>query len=75
MGLRFEGEQAFGKPTFYLLPGINLRGIPAGRYQGKTSFWWVKPNLDGIYTKDRVLWAILVLQVLSTIGIKLLLNQ
>lgn len=36
-GLRIEGEQAFGNPPFYLLPGINLRGIPAGRYQGKTS--------------------------------------
>ncbi|MBF4492307.1 BamA/TamA family outer membrane protein [Flavobacterium sp. JLP] len=37
LGLRFEGEQAFGNPPFYLLPGINLRGIPMGRYQGKTS--------------------------------------
>lgn len=37
MGLRLEGEQAFGNPPFYLRPGINLRGIPAGRYQGKTS--------------------------------------
>lgn len=36
-GLRLEGEQSFGKPPFYLLPGINLRGIPAARYQGKTS--------------------------------------
>ena len=36
-GLRLEGEQAFGNPPFYLLPGINLRGIPAARYQGKTS--------------------------------------
>ena len=36
-GLRIEGEQAFGSPPFYLLPGINLRGIPAARYQGKTS--------------------------------------
>ncbi len=36
-GLRLEGEQAFGSPPFYLLPGINLRGIPAARYQGKTS--------------------------------------
>ncbi|TDX13628.1 BamA/TamA family outer membrane protein [Flavobacterium sp. S87F.05.LMB.W.Kidney.N] len=36
-GLRIEGEQAFGNPPFYLLPGINLRGIPAARYQGKTS--------------------------------------
>jgi hypothetical protein len=36
-GLRLEGEQAFGSPPFYLLPAINLRGIPSGRYQGKTS--------------------------------------
>jgi len=36
-GLRLEGEQSFGNPPFYLLPGINLRGIPAARYQGKTS--------------------------------------
>ncbi|MEN2398329.1 BamA/TamA family outer membrane protein [Flavobacterium sp. MC2016-06] len=36
-GLRIEGEQAFGSPPFYLLPGINLRGVPMGRYQGKTS--------------------------------------
>lgn len=36
-GLRIEGEQALGSPPFYLLPGINLRGIPAARYQGKTS--------------------------------------
>lgn len=36
-GLRLEGEQAFGSPPFYLLPGINLRGVPMGRYQGKTS--------------------------------------
>jgi hypothetical protein len=37
LGLRFEGEQALGSPPFYLLPGINLRGVAAGRYQGKTS--------------------------------------
>ena len=36
-GLRIEGEQSFGSPPFYLLPGINLRGVAAGRYQGKTS--------------------------------------
>lgn len=36
-GLRIEGEQAFGSPPFYLLPGINMRGIPSARYQGKTS--------------------------------------
>lgn len=36
-GLRLEGEQAFGSPPFYLEPGINMRGIPAARYMGKTS--------------------------------------
>lgn len=36
-GLRIEGEQALGSPPFYLRPGINLRGIPAARYQGKAS--------------------------------------
>jgi hypothetical protein len=36
-GLRIEGEQVLGSPTFYLRPGINLRGIPAARYQGKAS--------------------------------------
>lgn len=36
-GLRIEGEQALGSPPFYLLPGINLRGVAMGRYQGKTS--------------------------------------
>ena len=36
-GLRIEGKQAFGDTPFYLLPGINLRGVPAARYMGKTS--------------------------------------
>lgn len=36
-GLRIEGEQALGSPPFYLQPGINMRGIPAARYMGKTS--------------------------------------
>jgi len=36
-GLRIEGEQALGSPPFYLLPAINMRGIPAARYMGKTS--------------------------------------
>lgn len=36
-GLRIEGEQALGSPPFYLKPGINMRGIPAARYMGKTS--------------------------------------
>jgi outer membrane protein assembly factor BamA len=36
-GLRMEGAQSFGSPPFYLLPGINLRGVPTARYQGKTT--------------------------------------
>ncbi len=35
LGLRVEYQQVFNEPPFYLLPGINLRGVPAGRYQGK----------------------------------------
>jgi hypothetical protein len=34
-GLRFEGAQAFKDPPFYLLPFVNLRGIPVARYQGQ----------------------------------------
>ena len=33
-GLRIDGQQAFGDAPFYLLPYINMRGIPACRYQG-----------------------------------------
>jgi hypothetical protein len=36
-GLRLEGEQALGNAPFYLRPGINLRGVPSARYQGKAS--------------------------------------
>jgi len=32
-GLRLDGQQALGDPPFYLLPYINMRGIPAVRYQ------------------------------------------
>lgn len=35
LGLRFEYQQVFDDPPFYLLPGINLRGIPLARYQNK----------------------------------------
>lgn len=34
LGLRAEYQQVFENPPFFLLPGINLRGIPSGRYQG-----------------------------------------
>lgn len=33
-GLRIDGRQAFGDPPFYMLPYIDMRGIPAARYQG-----------------------------------------
>lgn len=45
-GLRFEGQQSLGNTPFYLQPGIDLRGVPSGRYQGKatlvaeTEFRW-----------------------------------
>lgn len=34
-GLRLDGQQAFGNAPFYVLPFIDMRGIPANRYQGK----------------------------------------
>ncbi len=33
-GLRIEGQQSLGNPPFYLLPFIDLRGVPSARYQG-----------------------------------------
>jgi hypothetical protein len=33
--LRLDGKQSFGDPPFYMLPYIEMRGIPAERYQGK----------------------------------------
>ena len=36
-GLRADAQQAFGDVPFYVLPYINMRGIPAERYQGNTS--------------------------------------
>ena len=33
-GLRIDGQQAFSDPPFYLLPYIDMRGVPAARYQG-----------------------------------------
>lgn len=35
-GFRLEVDQVYNDPPFYLLPFINMRGIPAGRYQGKS---------------------------------------
>jgi hypothetical protein len=34
-GLRVDGQQSFGDAPFYMLPYIDMRGIPAVRYQGK----------------------------------------
>jgi hypothetical protein len=33
-GLRYEMQQVFDDPPFYLKPYLNLRGIPIARYQG-----------------------------------------
>jgi len=35
-GLRIDIRQAFGDPPFFLLPYIDLRGVPIAKYQGKT---------------------------------------
>lgn len=35
LGVRLEYQEMFGSPPFFLLPGINLRGIPAARYQNR----------------------------------------
>ncbi|RFM27309.1 BamA/TamA family outer membrane protein [Deminuibacter soli] len=34
-GLRVDGQQSFGDQPFYVLPSIDMRGVEAGRYQGK----------------------------------------
>ncbi|MBN9299481.1 MAG: hypothetical protein J0I41_20945 [Filimonas sp.] len=34
-GLRFDYQNVFGNAPFYLLPFIDMRGIPSARYQGK----------------------------------------
>ncbi|HEX6226242.1 MAG TPA: hypothetical protein VFZ52_17610 [Chryseolinea sp.] len=33
-GIRYEMQQVFEDPPFYLLPFIDMRGIPVARYQG-----------------------------------------
>jgi hypothetical protein len=35
LGLRLEGEKVSGKAPFFAYPFVNLRGIPAMRYQGE----------------------------------------
>ena len=34
-GLRLDGQQVTGDPPFYLLPYLDMRGLPAVRYQGR----------------------------------------
>jgi len=36
-GLRLESQHVFDDPPFYLLPSLNMRGVPAARYQGATT--------------------------------------
>jgi len=36
-GLRLDWQQSYGNPPFYLLPFVNLRGIPTMRYQGRSA--------------------------------------
>jgi hypothetical protein len=36
LGLRIESASVFGDPPFFAVPWVNLRGIPAMRYQGDT---------------------------------------
>ncbi len=36
-GLRLEVQHVFERPPFYLMPYIDLRGLPAMRYQGETT--------------------------------------
>jgi len=33
-GLRIDGQQAFGESPFFMLPYIDMRGVPVNRYQG-----------------------------------------
>lgn len=33
-GLRIDGQQAVNDPPFFVLPYIDMRGVPANRYQG-----------------------------------------
>jgi hypothetical protein len=36
--LRADWQQATGEPPFYLLPYVDMRGIPLVRYQGRTTY-------------------------------------
>jgi hypothetical protein len=49
-GWRIDGQQVTGDPPFYLLPFIDMRGIPAARYQGKAD---VLTELEARFDLDR----------------------
>jgi hypothetical protein len=36
--VRADWQQATGDPPFYLLPYVDMRGIPLARYQGRTTY-------------------------------------
>ena len=36
-GLRIDGQQTFDEPPFFMLPYIDMRGIPTNRYQGNAT--------------------------------------
>ena len=36
-GLRIDAQHVFNDPPFYLLPSLNMRGVPFARYQGATT--------------------------------------
>jgi hypothetical protein len=46
LGLRLDGQFSGGRVPFYALPFIDMRGIPAMRYQGKYAF----------VTEGQVMW-------------------
>lgn len=37
-GFRLETQQQFGNAPFYLEPGLNMRGVPAAKYQGTSTY-------------------------------------
>ncbi|MHA7129331.1 BamA/TamA family outer membrane protein [Algoriphagus namhaensis] len=50
LGLRAEYQEIFDQPPFFMLPAINLRGIPAGRFQGnQTMLTEVENRIDVSY--------------------------
>lgn len=37
LGLRIQGTQIYNKAPFYMVPSIQMRGVPAARFQGNTT--------------------------------------